>query len=85
MPPGIDSDQTRDLLSGNSLRDAAGGHEFWTTHWSVVLAAGETSSPRSMDALERLCRSYWYLAPYFGSVKDRPVCLDMVEVLPKQE
>jgi len=25
--------------------------------------------------------SPWCIAPYFGSVKDRPVCLDMVEVL----
>ena len=33
--------------------------EFATTHWSVVLAAGENSE-RSTQALEALCRVYWY-------------------------
>jgi RNA polymerase sigma-70 factor (ECF subfamily) len=33
---------------------------FTTTHWSVVLAAGRAGSPESEDALEKLCRDYWY-------------------------
>jgi RNA polymerase sigma factor (sigma-70 family) len=33
---------------------------FCTTHWSVVLAAGQGSSPESALALERLCGTYWY-------------------------
>lgn len=33
---------------------------FATTHWSVVLAAGDSKSPGSDDALARLCRNYWY-------------------------
>jgi RNA polymerase sigma-70 factor (ECF subfamily) len=33
---------------------------FTTTHWSVVLAAGQAGSPRSAEALENLCRTYWY-------------------------
>jgi len=33
---------------------------FATTHWSLVLAAGADSSPVASEALERLCRSYWY-------------------------
>lgn len=33
---------------------------FATTHWSVVLAAGQTESPQAVAALEQLCRSYWY-------------------------
>ncbi len=32
---------------------------FQTTHWSVVLAAGEGSSVDAQDALEKLCKSYW--------------------------
>jgi hypothetical protein len=33
-------------------------------------------------AKEHLCQSSaWCVAPYFASVKERPVCLDMVEVL----
>jgi RNA polymerase sigma-70 factor (ECF subfamily) len=33
---------------------------FTATHWSVVLMAGQTSSPQAAQALERLCRTYWY-------------------------
>ena len=33
---------------------------FATTHWSVVLAAGEADTPQSSAALEKLCRAYWY-------------------------
>ena len=33
---------------------------FATTHWSVVLAAGERELPQAAEALEKLCRAYWY-------------------------
>ena len=33
---------------------------FATTHWSVVLAAGDPASPEARGALETLCRTYWY-------------------------
>ncbi len=33
---------------------------FVTTHWSVVLSAREKGSSASRQALETLCRSYWY-------------------------
>jgi RNA polymerase sigma factor (sigma-70 family) len=33
---------------------------FATTHWSVVMAAGEHNTPQSAAALEELCRIYWY-------------------------
>lgn len=46
-----------------------GGNIFATTHWSVVLAAGRGSSPESADALERLCRAYWY--PLYAYVRRR--------------
>jgi RNA polymerase sigma-70 factor (ECF subfamily) len=34
--------------------------EFTTTHWSIVLAAGDSGTPDSRDAMETLCRTYWY-------------------------
>ncbi|MCL5743534.1 MAG: sigma-70 family RNA polymerase sigma factor [Acidobacteria bacterium] len=40
---------------------------FTTTHWSVVLAAGQRDSPEAADALERLCRTYWY--PLYAYVR----------------
>lgn len=33
---------------------------FATTHWSVVLAAGQSTDARASAALEELCRAYWY-------------------------
>jgi RNA polymerase sigma factor (sigma-70 family) len=44
-----------DLISPNT-----GAGVFATTHWSVVLAAGQTESPHASAALEQLCRTYWY-------------------------
>ena len=36
----------------------------------------------TQSAKEHLCQSSpWCVGPYFASVKERPVCLDMVEVL----
>ena len=40
----------------------SGGQDgvFSTTHWSVVLAAGNRQDPDRREALTRLCRTYWY-------------------------
>lgn len=35
-------------------------HFFATTHWTEVLRAGQETSHQSAEALESLCRSYWY-------------------------
>lgn len=40
---------------------------FSTTHWSVVLEATRLFSPGASDALERLCRTYWY--PLYSYVR----------------
>ncbi len=42
---------------------------FATTHWSVVLRAGESESPGAEAALETLCRAYWY--PLYAFVRRR--------------
>lgn len=33
---------------------------FATTHWSVVLAAGQSTEAQASAALEQVCRAYWY-------------------------
>jgi RNA polymerase sigma-70 factor (ECF subfamily) len=33
---------------------------FRTTHWSVVLAAGESGQEKAREALQQLCAAYWY-------------------------
>ena len=52
----------------NSEPRAQGG-VFATTHWSVVLAAGEKNTPQSLAALEQLCRTYWY--PLYAYIRRR--------------
>src|SRR5262245_33861007 len=46
-----------------------GAAVFATTHWSVVLAAGQSGSEQQAAALEKLCRSYWY--PLYAYVRRR--------------
>jgi RNA polymerase sigma-70 factor (ECF subfamily) len=45
------------------------GSDAWfvTTHWSVVLSAQDRASARSDEALESLCRAYWY--PLYAFVR----------------
>lgn len=40
---------------------------FVTTRWSLVIAAGGIDDDRAADALEKLCRSYWY--PLYAYVR----------------
>ncbi len=42
---------------------------FATTHWSVVLAAGQGDSPKAEASLEKLCQTYWY--PLYVYVRRR--------------
>jgi DNA-directed RNA polymerase specialized sigma24 family protein len=45
----------------------ASAREFATTHWSIVLAAREGVAPQAAQALEKLCRIYWY--PLYAHVR----------------
>jgi DNA-directed RNA polymerase specialized sigma24 family protein len=39
---------------------SSGSHGWFnTTHWSVILAAGQEDAARRMPALEKLCEAYW--------------------------
>ena len=40
---------------------------FVTTHWSLVVSAGRNDTPHARDALEKLCRSYWF--PIYAFVR----------------
>src|SRR5258708_26807083 len=54
------SEQTRERGQGGSL-------SFDSLHWSVVKRAGLDTTFNYQDALERLCRSYWY--PLYSFVR----------------
>lgn len=44
-------------------------HDFRTTHWSVVVLAGQGESAEASAALEKLCRAYW--PPLYAYVRGR--------------
>jgi len=49
-------------MSDNTTKSSSvsGAGRFATTHWSVVLQAGQPGAPGYQQALETLCRSYWF-------------------------
>jgi RNA polymerase sigma-70 factor (ECF subfamily) len=53
------------------MKDPPGSRHFATTHWSLVGAArpGQASQTRAREALEELCRTYWY--PLYAFVRSR--------------
>ncbi len=53
-----------DCASSSAPRDI-----FATTHWTVVLAAGQRHTPQADQALEELCRTYWF--PLYAYVRRR--------------
>ena len=61
--PGNDNGASLSTLGENAQN---GGIAFNTTHWSVVLAA-QGESPAAREALEKLCRTYWW--PLYGFVR----------------
>ena len=56
------------LVSSNNVSaDTVAHQQFQTTHWGLVLAAGERFSETGKAALERLCAIYWY--PIYAYVR----------------
>ena len=53
-------------LSTISGTTQSGAVAFATTHWSIVLTA-QGESPAAREALEKLCRTYWW--PLYGFVR----------------
>ncbi len=60
------TDPTDEVPSRDALQNAA---QFRTTRWTVVLEAGDRSSPHADEALARLCQSYWL--PVYAFVRKR--------------
>jgi RNA polymerase sigma-70 factor (ECF subfamily) len=60
---GTDKTETPPAVVG----PVAGPDAFLTTHWSVVLAAGQPDTTKAYDALARLCQTYWH--PLYAYVR----------------
>ncbi|HTB82086.1 MAG TPA: sigma-70 family RNA polymerase sigma factor [Candidatus Sulfotelmatobacter sp.] len=56
-------------MTSNCSTSREPGDIFATTHWTVVLAAGKSSSPDAQRALEELCHTYWF--PLYAYVRRR--------------
>jgi RNA polymerase sigma factor (sigma-70 family) len=63
IPSADDQVTSLTAIGGNTKN---GPVAFTTTHWSVVLAA-QGRSPAADEALEKLCRTYWW--PLYGFVR----------------
>lgn len=48
------------LTSSHSDAVLPSARQFATTRWSAVLAAGKTGSHQALEALDQLCRVYWF-------------------------
>ena len=56
-------------MSSDCASSSAPGDVFATTHWTVVLAAGQRHTPQADGALEELCKTYWF--PLYAYVRRR--------------
>src|SRR5205085_3355478 len=65
-------------LTGISGRAQHGAVAFATTQWSVVLDA-QGKSPSAEEALEKLCRTYWW--PLYGFVRRQGYSLEEAQDL----
>ncbi len=64
-------DYSLDMSPADSKKTRDPGQPGWfrTTHWSVVLQAGQVSSKTSNEALSILCETYW--RPLYAYVRNR--------------
>lgn len=57
------------MTGDNRTSGKTSGDIFATTRWTVVLAAGQRSTPQAERALDELCRAYWF--PLYAYVRRR--------------
>jgi RNA polymerase sigma-70 factor (ECF subfamily) len=55
------------LFEERAEQPGTSAQSFTATHWSVVLAARAGDTPAAAEALEKLCRTYWY--PLYAYVR----------------
>ena len=59
----------QEAATSTRLTAEAGATQFTITRWSVILRASRPGSPEAAEALEVLCRTYWY--PVYAYVRSR--------------
>jgi RNA polymerase sigma-70 factor (ECF subfamily) len=68
-----------DELDESMPKPASG---FATTHWSIVLAAGQGASPQAREAFAALCSMYWY--PVYAFARRRTGRVDDAQDLTQE-
>lgn len=66
----------------NSQELPHGNSSFPTTHWSMVVRAGDRASSKADEALSALCRIYWY--PIYAYIRRRISSTDQAEDLTQE-
>ena len=61
---------------------AASNDDFGSTHWSVIHAAAQSSSPRAQEAMAKLCAAYW--SPLYGYLRRQPMTREQAEDLTQE-
>ena len=56
--------------------------QFATTHWSLVVAARDRTSPQAREALATLCRTYWY--PLYAFIRRQGYSADQAQDLTQE-
>lgn len=71
MPSCMNDREDMDSKLGHRHPEVAPGvvRGFVTTQWSLVLAAGQAQAPMHQEALDTLCRTYWY--PVYAFIRRR--------------
>ena len=72
------------MIPADQAIEGAGAHPgmFATTHWSVVLAAGRGDSAQATEAMEKLCRTYWY--PLYAYIRGRGYAVEDAQDLTQE-
>ena len=58
-----------DGSTGSTPNEPPDRQAFTTTHWSLVLRAGQGNSKQAQNALAQLCRAYWF--PLYAHARRR--------------
>jgi RNA polymerase sigma-70 factor (ECF subfamily) len=61
----------RELVSVDP-KSEPGRAVFATTHWSVIVEAGQSDSPKASEAMAELCETYWYPLYAYARRKGHP-------------
>ncbi len=61
---------------------AAAAERFATTHWSLIVAAKDQTSPQAREALAALCSTYWY--PLYAYIRRQGYSADQAQDLTQE-